>query len=170
MADEKRPTELLTEEHKHVLQKLDALEEILGNLDRKEEISAKLIEAGSFFNTDFWVHFEKEEHALFPEIEEFIPRESGPTGMMLIEHEELRNTNAENQKAIDAYLRDADSPQAKGVLQKYGTHFVELLRNHIDKEDNILFRMADMHFDQTQRDKVLKLFDKIENSGEQDND
>ncbi len=166
MTNGEKPTEILKEEHEHVLRKLEALEEVISHLDKKEEISAKLKELGSFFETDFWVHFSKEEEALFPEIERFIPREGGPTGMMLIEHEDLRNTNAKLQPVIEEYLRDSTNLEAKGMIQGYGSHFIGVLRDHIDKENNILFMMADMHLDQTQIDKVVKLFHEIESTGE----
>jgi hemerythrin-like domain-containing protein len=162
MTGQKKPTEILKEEHENVLQKLDSLEEVISHLDKKETISDKLKELASFFKTDFWIHFAKEEEALFPEIEKFIPRDGGPTGMMLIEHEDLRNTNTEIQQAIDKYLRDADNLETKGMIQRHGTHFIGLLRDHINKEDNILFMMADMHLDQAQMDKVVKLFHEIE--------
>lgn len=161
----KTPTAMLKEEHQSVLQKLDALEEVTHHLDKKGEISAQLKELAAFFKTDFWVHFTKEEEALFPEIEKFMPRESGPVGVMLTEHEDLRNTNSQLQPAIAAYLKDSDNTETRGVIQKYGTHFIELLRDHIDKEDNILFMIADMHLDQAQIDKVAKLFAKIEGAG-----
>ena len=165
MTNGKKPTEILREEHENVLQKLDALEKVISHLDKKEEISAKLKELASFFNTDFWVHFTKEEEALFPEIEKFIPRESGPTGVMLIEHEDLRNTNTELQPAIDEYLSNSGDLNAKGMIQGHGTHFIGVLRDHIDKENNILFMMADMHLDQAQIDKVVRLFQEIEKGG-----
>ena len=166
MTNGKKPTELLKEEHQNVLQRLDALEEIIGHLDKKEGISPKLKELASFFETDFWVHFTKEEEALFPEIERFIPREGGPTEMMLVEHEDLRNTNKEFQRAVDEYLGDSDSLEAKGLIQRHGTNFIGVLRDHINKEDSILFMMADMHLDQTQIDKVVKLFHEIESAEE----
>ncbi len=166
MTSGKKPTEILKEEHENVLKKLDALEETISHLDKKEEISAKLGELASFFKTDFWIHFAKEEEALFPEIERFIPREGGPTGMMLIEHEDLRNTNTEIQPAIDRYLRDSDNLEVQGMIQERGTHFIGVLRDHINKENNILFMMADMHLDQTQIDKVIKLFHEIDKSGD----
>ena len=156
------PTEILEEEHDDVTQKLDALEEVTHHLDKKGEISAQLKELAAFFKTDFWIHFTKEEEALFPEIEKFMPRESGPVGVMLTEHEDLRNTNAEMQSVIDEYLRDADNSEAKGMIQRYGTHFIGVLRDHIAKENDILFMMADMHLDQAQVDKVLRLFHEIE--------
>ncbi len=165
MPSHKTPTEMLKEDHQHVLQKLDALEDITHHLDKKGEVAAKLKDLAAFFKTEFWVHFTKEEEALFPEIEKVIPREGGPTGMMFIEHEDLRKTNSRLQPAIADYLRDSDNAEARGVIQRDGTHFVELLRNHIDKEDNILFMMADMHLDQAQIDKVAKLFASIERAG-----
>ncbi len=165
MTNGKKPTEILKEEHENVLQKLDALEEIISHLDKKDEISAKLRELASFFGTDVWVHFAKEEEALFPEIERFIPRESGPIGVMLAEHEELRNTNTEIQRGIAVYLRDSGNLEAKVMIERHGAHFIGLLRDHIDKENNILFVMADMHLDETQLDKVIKLFYDIEKSG-----
>ncbi|MBI2328991.1 MAG: hemerythrin domain-containing protein [Chloroflexi bacterium] len=165
MSGQKKPTEMLTEEHKNVLQKLAALKGVISRLDKKEEISATLKELASFFKTDFWVHFSKEEEALFPEIEKFIPREGGPVGMMLVEHEDLRNTNAQLQPAIADYLRDSGNPEAKEIIRRRGSHFIELLTSHISKEDNILFMMADMHLDQTQIDKVLKRFQEIEKGG-----
>lgn len=159
---QKKPTEMLKEEHEKVLQKLSALKEVIGHLDKKETISTTLKELAAFFKTDFWVHFAKEEEALFPEIEKFMPREGGPTGMMLIEHEDLRNTNARLQPAIDEYLRDSDNAETRGMIWKDGTHFIGVLRDHIAKENDILFMMADMHLDQTQMDKVVKLFHEID--------
>ena len=162
MTSEKKPTDMLKEEHQNVLQKLDDLEDIISRLDKKEEISAQLRELTSFFKTDFWVHFTKEEEALFPEIEKFISRNDGPTGMMLVEHEDLRNTNKEFQVAINEYFGTSDSAEVKRTIQEYGSQFIEVLRQHIDKEDNILFIMAEMHLDQVQLDRVAKLFDEIE--------
>jgi hemerythrin-like domain-containing protein len=84
---------------------------------------------------------------------------------MLAEHEELRNTNTEIQRGIAVYLRDSDHLEAKGMIERYGAHFIGLLRDHIDKENNILFVMADMHLDKTQIDKVIELFHRIEGKG-----
>ncbi len=162
MTNNKRPTEILSEEHQAVLQKLDALERVVNNLDKRDEVSAELKELAAFFKTEFWVHFTKEEEALFLEIEQFAPREGGPTGMMLIEHEELRNTNTIIQQGVDEYLGGSNSEEVKREIREQATKFIGLLRTHIDKEDNILFRMADMHFDQAQIDKVIKLFHEIE--------
>ena len=165
MSNGKKPTEVLKEEHQSVLQKLDALEDVINRLDERDEISSELKELAFFFGTEFWVHFSKEEEALFPEIEKFMPRESGPLGIMLMEHETLRNTNTKLQRAVNDYFSNSESAEPKGKIAEFGAHFIGTLRDHIDKEDNILFMMADMHLDQTQIDKVIKLFHEIESKG-----
>lgn len=158
----KKPTDILREEHENVLRKLDEFERIIRRLDEKNAISEELKELASFFKTDFWLHFAKEEDGLFPVIENFMPREGGPTGMMLIEHEDLRATNDRIQEAVDRYLNVPNDSEAKDNIQEHASHFIGLLREHIDKEDSILFRMADMHIDGTQGERIIRLFDEIE--------
>ena len=162
MADAKRPTQLLTDEHVAVLQKLAALERDLANLDKRETVSAELKELLAFFKAEFWVHFTKEEEALFPEIETFLPRNAGPLGVMLLEHDDLRKTNDIIQQAAAEYLGGNGGEATKGTLQKQGTHFISVLRDHINKEDNILFMMANMHLNPQQMEKISRLFEKIE--------
>ncbi|MDO8472715.1 MAG: hemerythrin domain-containing protein [Dehalococcoidia bacterium] len=162
MFDNKRPTEILREEHRDVLQKLDALEKVFENLGNDRSVSIELKPLASFFNTDFWTHFAKEENALFPELEKFMPRDAGPVGVMLMEHDDLRETNAKMQEAIAAYLKDSNGLEASSAIKRYGTHFVVVLRDHINKEDSILFMMADEHLDGGQAARVIKLFGEIE--------
>jgi len=158
----KNPTDVLKDEHREVLQKLDTFEQAIRKLDEKGTVSPTLKQLASFFNRDFWVHFDKEENALFPELETFMPRDAGPIGVMLYEHEDLRKTNEEMQKAIARYAADPAGSKADGDVRKYVTHFVGVLRDHISKEDGILFPMAEQHLNVAQMAKVDKLFAKIE--------
>ncbi|MDP2731197.1 MAG: hemerythrin domain-containing protein [Dehalococcoidales bacterium] len=164
----KKPTELLKEEHQGVLQKLDALEDVINNLEHKEKASARLKELTSFFDTDFWVHFDKEGKALFPEFDNFMPRGAGPLAVMMDEHEVLRETNVVVHEAVTRYLDDDDSAAVIQVIRQNGTHFIEFLRNHIFKEDSILFRMAEMHLQQAQNERVIRLFAEIERTTKSD--
>ena len=168
MASMKKPTELLKEEHQGVLEKLDALESVINNLEQKEKVSSRLKELASFFDTDFWVHFDKEEKALFPEFDNFMPRGAGPLAVMIDEHEVLRKTNEVMQQAITSYLNHDDGVETRQAINQNGRHFIEFLRNHIFKEDNILFSMAEMHLDQRQNEKVVKLFAEIEKAAKSD--
>ena len=156
------PTDLLRVDHQDVLKKLDDLERVINSLDEPNAVLSDLKKLGAFFKTEIWTHFSKEEEALFPEIEQFVPREEGPTGQMFVEHEDLRETNGRFQKGVNRYLKDPGDEQAAALIRENGGHIVGLLREHIYKEDNILFMMADMHLDEAQKQRVLDLFGKIE--------
>jgi hemerythrin-like domain-containing protein len=140
------------------------MEKVIGNLAQKDQVFAELKELSSFFDTEFWVHFTKEEEALFPEIEKFMPRESGPLGVMLEEHVDLRSINARAQKAIRDYLGNSGDSETQGLIERNCSYFISLLRDHIFKEDSILFEMADEHLDQTQIDEIILKFHQIDAS------
>ncbi len=156
------PVEVLKEEHQVVLEKLKTLEWVFNNLGQRAEVSPKLRELAEFFRVEFWVHFDKEEMGLFPEFDNFMPRGVGPLAAMISEHEVIRDTNDEMQRAIASYLALDDSEEIKKSMRQYGMHFIEFLRGHIQKEDGILFKMAEMHLTPSQNERVIKLFPEIE--------
>lgn len=87
-------------------------------------------------------HHAKEEDVLFPALEaRGIPRDSGPIGVMLHEHRLGRVLVSQMSAALDDVRRGAHdaAPRFCGVAREY----IELLRQHIFKEDHVLFRMAD---------------------------
>jgi len=157
MIDTKKPTEMLKDEHQAVLKKLAAFEKIIGRLDKREDL-AELKELAAFFQTEFWGHFDKEEQALFPEFDSFMPHGAGPIAVMLEEHRVLRDTNEVMQEAIGRYLAGTNDQATLKTITDNVSHFIGFLRSHINKEDGILFAMADMHLDQRQNDKVARLF------------
>ncbi|OGO22780.1 MAG: hypothetical protein A2Z28_01080 [Chloroflexi bacterium RBG_16_51_9] len=161
MIETKKPTEMLKDEHQAVLKKLTALEGIIGQLDKRGDL-AELKELAAFFETEFWGHFDKEEKALFPEFDSFMPHGAGPIAVMLQEHVVLRDTNDVMQEAIKRYLGGAGDAETKRIIKQNGSHFIDFLRQHINKEDGILFMMADMHLDQRQMEKVARLFQEMD--------
>src|SRR3989338_8566506 len=93
---EKSPTDSLKKEHDIVLKILNKIER--GIRDKNFRLLQKEI---SILEKEFDKHsLTKEEKILFPEIEKFIPREGGPTGMMIHEHNELTNFIKEFKRAI----------------------------------------------------------------------
>ena len=158
MASMKKPTELLKEEHQGVLEKLDALESVINNLEQKEKVSSRLKELASFFDTDFWVHFDKEERAFFPEFDNYMPRGMGPLAVMMDEHEVLRDTNEVMQQAIDRYLALDESSEVLKTIRQSGSHFIEFLRGHITKEEGILPKLEEAHLNEARCRKVASLF------------
>jgi hemerythrin-like domain-containing protein len=136
------PIAVLMDEHRLIERVLDAFYTRLSRLGQEPF-------PRSFFeqSLDFFRHFAdgchhgKEEDQLFPLLEQRgIPREGGPLGCMLKEHDIGRDCLAAIRRNLDAAAGgDAD---ALAQVRDAGTAFVQMLRQHIMKEDQILFQMA----------------------------
>jgi len=144
-------TKQLKEEHKAVKQALKILEKICKKLDKGEEVNPQHIQNLLEFLRVFVdkCHHSKEEGVLFPAMEKAgVPNEDGPIGMMLIEHDLGRGF-------IKRMVEGKE-------FTKNARNYIALLSDHIDKEDNILYMIADMHISPEEQKKLLKEFDKIE--------
>ena len=86
-------------------------------------------------------HHGKEEMCLFPCLEQRgIPREGGPIGVMLMEHEMGRRL----VRAIEDAVRRHEAGEAsRDEVFARVREYVDLLEGHILKEEEVLFRMAD---------------------------
>lgn len=159
-----RPTEILSNDHKNVLEKLKIMEQAIK--DMKSPNSKKTFaDLNDFFNNEVELHFKKEEQALFPEIEKFIPREGGPVGVMLMEHEDLYKYRDDLFKGVEMLLKDENNTVAAAIIKENGANYINLLREHIYKEDNMLFMMADMHLDEEQINEIMKKFEELNEKG-----
>ena len=87
-------------------------------------------------------HHGKEEDLLFPELEKAgMPRDQGPIAVMLYEHQQGR-AYAHHMAAALADARTGDTT-ARATLRNAAHGYVDLIRGHIMKEDQVLFNMAD---------------------------
>ena len=87
-------------------------------------------------------HHGKEEDLLFPELEAGgMPRDHGPIAVMLREHQEGRALARHMAGALDGAR--AGDPEAQATLRNAAMGYVNLIRGHIQKEDHVLFEMAD---------------------------
>ncbi len=144
------PTVILRKEHDQVLNILDTLERQLENPDLTE--IKKTID---LLEKEFNKHsLNKEEKVLFLEIEKFIPREGGPTGTMIMEHKDL----VESMKSFNDAINTSDLEK----LNNIGDHIIEVLRVHIEKENTALFKIADLHLTDDQKDSCLEQFQEID--------
>jgi hemerythrin-like domain-containing protein len=116
---------------------------------------------------DFFSHFAdqchpfKEERVLFPAMEERgIPRDGGPIGMMLMEHEEERGLVRLMLAAIA--LMETKNEVAKEILIDKAKAYVRLLKEHIQKEDEILFKIADDVIPADEQKALLRSFEEHE--------
>lgn len=110
------------------------------------------------------LHHAKEENMLFPLMaEKGLPAENGPVGVMLAEHVQGRNFVAQ-MAAGSRELKEGRQDAAdiiKSALQGYAV----LLQNHIAKENNILFRMADNLMNAQEEEKLYQNFMKVDSGG-----
>lgn len=138
-------TEILSREHQVVLKKLDAFEKALENFD-VEGIRATI----TFFDERLILHRRKEEELLFPALGRYIGTEAGPIACMLHEHED------EKQKieSIRRALEHGTGPDVRHQIVMDGRYILNLLRNHIVKEDQILFPMAEQTLSENEKVRI----------------
>jgi hemerythrin-like domain-containing protein len=138
------PIDELKKEHQAILTALRILEEATakigkaGAADRVPDIEQLL---GFFKVFVDQCHHGKEEKLLFPALEQIgVSREGGPIGVMLAEHV-LGRLNISGMQAALNNIQSGDN-RAVGALKESAVAYIDLLRRHIDKEDNVLFQIA----------------------------
>lgn len=154
------PKEQLMEEHRVIEVVLDAVERMVQTGSVDSDFLAKAIDF--FRNFADGCHHAKEEDIFFPALESAgVPREGGPIGCMLHEHDQGRayvGAMADGNEAAG----DGDASARDRVLQA-ATGFIHLLREHIQKEDTVLFVMGDRVLDPAQQEVILSKFEQAEN-------
>ena len=158
-----RPTEVLMEEHRVIEQVLNCLEQMADRCEAGQPLDTESANQAIDFIRMFAdrCHHAKEEDLLFPLMEQKgFPREQGPTGVMLDEHERGRR----HVRAMsDAIARiPAGGVIATGMFIEHARAFVQLLRQHIYKEDHCLFPMADQAFSAIDQGELAQSFSKVE--------
>ncbi len=106
-------------------------------------------------------HHGKEEEYLFPTMEKSgIPADKGPISVMLHEHTGGRNAVKAISEAL-AQVRQGDV-EATGAVAVNLAILDEHLRSHIDKENEVLFPMADKVFTSGDQQALVASFEKHE--------
>ena len=156
------PTQVLMEEHTLILQALDALEQKIAKLESGAPADRGYFEKAVEFLRTFAdkCHHGKEEHLLFKTmVDRGFPREAGPIAVMLHEHDVGR---AFVRGMAEAAASAAADPGAARRIIENGRGFIQLLRAHIDKENTILFPMADNVLGPEDQAYLEKAFERFE--------
>lgn len=156
-------TETLTHEHEVILLALQGAEEQARQLACDPKQAAALIQEMAGFFRDFAdrCHHAKEEKLLFPLLEQRgMPREGGPLGVMLAEHEQGRSY----VRAILEALPGAAAGEGDAVCRVRDNllAYVALLREHIDKENHCLFPMANEILSPADQAGLSAAFERVE--------
>lgn len=159
-----KPIEDLKTEHEAVKITLKVLDRIGNETEKTGEISnpdhlEQLIEFFRIFVDK--CHHGKEEELLFPALEEVgVSREGGPIGVMLKEHQQGRDLVAKMNAALSQYAKG--NREVVPDLIQYARAYIALLNQHIDKENNVLFPMADRHLGSEKQAELWEGFEAIE--------
>src|SRR5690348_364126 len=137
------PTEILSQEHRVIESKLDEVEQQIQGIAAGAPLPRAFFDEALDFFRNFadGCHHAKEENLLFPRMQERgVPERGGPIGVMLSEHDAGRAYLRAVRENLDAATEGSEQARAQVVENAAG--YIALLRQHIQKEDQILFRMA----------------------------
>jgi len=148
-------TQNLENDHVHILRLIDVMEHITQIED--PEINHLEDIVGIIRNFADGLHHAKEETIFFPLLaERGFSSTQGPVAVMLHEHEEGRNYVKGMAENISLFK--SGSKQALIEVFRNMNGYAVLLRNHIAKENNILFKMADNVLSESDHINLLERF------------
>lgn len=156
-------TEDLMAEHRAIERMLAVLEAAAQGLESGQHVRPGLFGDAVDFVRNFAdrCHHGKEEENLFPRMEAAgVPGAGGPLGVMLLEHDQGREYVAAIANALGAY--EGGDHSAARVIAENARGYVRLLRQHIAKEDSVLFPMADRVLSPEDQRELEERFEEIE--------
>ena len=156
-----KPTDDLMNEHRVIERMLVVMSKAADRIEKNEKVDPSVFVGAADFLKNFAdkCHHGKEENLLFKKmVERGLPSESGPIAVMLHEHEDGRahvRTIAElSKKRSDGYVAKELVEHVRG--------YVELLGQHIQKEDTILYPIADQVLTHADQKELEAGFEEVE--------
>ena len=156
-------TEILMQEHDVIIGVLSTLHAGAQALESNRPVRPGFFIDAADFIRGFadGCHHHKEEGVLFKMMaSNGVPVEGGPVGMMLHEHELGRQYTRAMRAAAEKWAQGDETARRDIIENAMG--YVNLLRQHIMKENNILFPMADRAIPAADHAAVLAGFEHVE--------
>lgn len=153
-----KAVEDLKKEHEAILFTLQILDKIVTLIGKREAVSKEDMSDLINFLKEFAdkCHHGKEEGILFPAmVSAGVAEKGGPIGVMLSEHVMGRKLISNMATAISDNV-DYDS------FAKSAEEYTGLLKNHIQKENNVLFPMAEKVLSETKLEEIYAGFEEHE--------
>ena len=163
LAQKKNITQALVNEHRLILRMITLLEQ-----------NAPLTAAGTYSNWQFYLdgvdfirnfadrfHHAKEEDVLFEAlVKNGMPRENSPVAAMMMEHDQGRAF----VKAMETAAREVlENQTGRGpIIADNALAYAGLLREHISKEDEILYPLAERLMPDAMREGIIAGYDAAE--------
>ena len=157
-------TNMLVDEHRLILRMIDLLEK-----------NASLTAAGEYLNWQFYLdaidfirnyadqfHHAKEEDVLFKAlVDNGMPKDNSPVAAMLMEHDQGRNFVRALETAV--HKAAANNTEIYRAVAENALGYAALLRDHIGKEDDILYPLAERVLPESVRFDILQCYQAAEN-------
>jgi hemerythrin-like domain-containing protein len=155
----KTATRNLEDDHVHIIRLTDIMEKIT------EEENPDVDHLGTIVkiirNFADGIHHSKEEELFFPFLSgRGFSSAAGPVAVMLNEHVAGRNYVKGMAENIELFSKGRT--EAKFGIYRNMLDYAALLKSHIGKENNILFRMADRALTDEDNELLLKQFEEAE--------
>ena len=152
-------TQVMVDEHKLILRMITLVEQ-----------NTALLEEGKFSNWHFYLdavdfirnyadrfHHAKEEDVLFVElVKNGMPEKQSPIEAMHMEHDEGRAHVGAIEEAAQKAIA-GETGQAVNIVE-HAKGYAKLLRGHIEKEDDILYPLAERILPEEVRDGMLSAY------------
>jgi len=151
----------LENDHVNILRLIDVMEQMVLKVSTESAHAEMVVDLIKNYADGF--HHAKEENLFFPLlVKKGFSNEQGPIAVMLHEHTEGRNYVKGMTEEINN-IRQGDA-SAFTELYEYMQGYIDLLRAHIGKENNVLFRMADKALSPEEQQALLIRFAAVEAS------
>lgn len=160
------PTDQLKAEHEKILILLRILERICARLEVRRNINplylGQMINFMKVFIDKF--HHGKEEDLLFPAMQKAgVRREPCPIGELMIDHIKGRSLARRMNLAAERYGKYDRAAPAQFV--ESAKSYISLLSEHIRKEDEIYFPLAEKALSERQKKELWESFEELERTG-----
>jgi hemerythrin-like domain-containing protein len=156
-------TQLMVTEHKLILRMVALLEK-----------NTELLEKGRFRDWNFFLdgvdfirnyadrfHHAKEEDVLFKAlVDNGMPEQNSPVAAMLMAHDQGRDHVCALEDAARRAL-DGETGQA-AIIIEHARGYIGMIRDHIDKEDTILYPLAERVLPQELRPAMVDAYTRAE--------
>jgi hemerythrin-like domain-containing protein len=157
------PTAQLRAEHEGIKVMLRIISSVCDKIDAEQKLNrehfSRILEFLAIFIDK--CHHGKEEDLLFPAMEAsgISPQDKAIT-FTLAEHRTLRSYVKDMRDAFGDFEKDERKASA-GIVES-GRKYVKLLTSHIEKENKVLFPMADKVLSKAKQDELSEAFERLE--------
>lgn len=151
----------MMKEHRVIERMLVILSKASDRLASGQDVDPKLYVQAVDFLKNFAdkCHHTKEEKLLFEKMmERGVSGEVGPIAVMMREHQDGRA----HVKKLDELSKEKMTEKTKEGLIESSSTYVDLLSKHIQKEDNVLYPLANQILGKTDQEELERGFEEVE--------